>query len=311
MDPNKNIEDITLEKWLAGELSGEELTRFEASDAFKSYKAILDISENLELSSYDTENELTRLQESIANKKQGKVVTMSPLKKWSIAAGIALIIGMGSLWMTFNNTPTEVSYLTEQQEIKTIDLPDASTVSLNIASNLEYDGDNWQNNRIVKLSGEAYFKVEKGKKFSVQTNHGTIAVLGTEFNIRNRGDYTEVICYEGKVSVTDLAGNDVILTQKQGTRIEEGALNTNWKPVINDDADWKKGVSSFYDVPLKNVIEELENQYGIKVQYDFELPEQPYHTYFPHDNLENALQMVFTPKQLKYELTGNNVMLTQ
>ena len=61
---------------------------------------------------------------------------------------------------------------------------------------------NGQTKRDLTLEGEAYFKVQKGQTFSVNTTDGVVKVLGTHFNVKQRNNYFEVNCYEGLVSVT-------------------------------------------------------------------------------------------------------------
>ena len=41
----------------------------------------------------------------------------------------------------------------------------------------------------------------KGRKFTVNTTQGQVMVLGTQFNVENRGNFFEVSCYEGLVQV--------------------------------------------------------------------------------------------------------------
>ena len=46
----------------------------------------------------------------------------------------------------------------------------------------------WKNERSVNLDGEGFFKVAKGSKFDVETSAGTVSVVGTQFNVKNRKD---------------------------------------------------------------------------------------------------------------------------
>ena len=310
MKTGEEIEDDVLGRWLAGELSGKELQDFEASDVFHTYKAIADYSDNLIGPDYDIDAAYTNLQTAIKSKKQtGKVIKMSAIKKWSIAASIAILIGVGLTYFLTLNPITTVS--TAQGETKSILLPDNSKIDLNIASNIEYDKENWENNRSVDLNGEAYFKVSKGNRFVVNTNHGFVEVLGTEFNIRNRDNYTEVICYEGKVKVTDLQDKSVILIPGQNIRINNGILENDWSPIIGKDPEWKNGSSSFYEVNLITVINELENQYKLKVICDSTIYTRSFSGAFPHNSLDAALQLIFDPLELNYEIGADGSVIVE
>ena len=73
---------------------------------------------------------------------------------------------------------------------------------LNAKSLLAFNKKDWKQEREVELDGEAFFKVAKGSSFNVITKSGTVTVYGTQFNVKQRDNYFEVICYEGLVGVT-------------------------------------------------------------------------------------------------------------
>jgi ferric-dicitrate binding protein FerR (iron transport regulator) len=55
-------------------------------------------------------------------------------------------------------------------EMYAFSLPDQSQVLLNAGSQASFKSWDWSSNRAVSLQGEAYFKVAKGQKFTVETN---------------------------------------------------------------------------------------------------------------------------------------------
>ena len=73
---------------------------------------------------------------------------------------------------------------------------------------LKYASNKWDKKRRVRLEGEAFFKVAKGSTFTVDTKTGSVKVLGTQFNVKNRIGFFEVVCYEGLVGVTVSDYND-------------------------------------------------------------------------------------------------------
>lgn len=83
-------------------------------------------------------------------------------------------------------------------------LPDHSTVWINSDSRIEYP-EEFDNERIVKLNGEAFFKVtqEPSKPFRVETAALEVRVLGTEFNINARPESgrTVVTLHSGKIEI--------------------------------------------------------------------------------------------------------------
>ena len=105
-----------------------------------------------------------------------------------------------------------IHYTTAYGETKQLTLPDGTRVILNANSNLSYAND-WASGEVsrtrsVRLAGEAFFKVTKRQtptgspvKFVVNSRDLQIAVLGTEFNVNQRGQAVSVMLNEGKVQI--------------------------------------------------------------------------------------------------------------
>ena len=177
-----------------------------------------------------------------------------------------------------------------------VKLPDNSEVILNAKSILSYDENNWENNRNLNLDGEAFFKVEKGNKFTVNTDIGEVSVLGTQFNINTKASIFDVICYEGKVSVKT-KNQQRILTQGQAFKALE---NGNFEDffIKNSVPSWTENETSFYNSPLKKVIKSLEDQYQISIDDSAVDTSQRITGSFINNDLEIALQTVFVPLKI-------------
>ncbi|MBN2775257.1 MAG: FecR domain-containing protein, partial [Prolixibacteraceae bacterium] len=145
-----------------------------------------------------------------ANAKVDKKVRKLGIRQLSIAASIAILIGIGSFMRFYR-----VDYSTIAGEQLTVNLPDGSVVDLNGQSSVKYNPYWWKVNRTVKFEGEGYFEVEKGKYFSVVSNNGITTVLGTSFNIYSRDENYEVNCLTGKVQVEVLNGLKEIIYPNQ------------------------------------------------------------------------------------------------
>ena len=79
-------------------------------------------------------------------------------------------------------------------------LPDGSQVYMNHNSSISYQED--FNLRTVTLAGEAFFTVLPGESiFTVETAHGNIEVLGTEFNVKTTSDQVAVDVKKGLVEL--------------------------------------------------------------------------------------------------------------
>jgi len=77
----------------------------------------------------------------------------------------------------------------------TLTLSDGTRVYLNAESRLKYPVVFRGTERVVELSGEAYFKVSKDalRPFVVKMNGVNVRVLGTSFNVRSYADEGQVV----------------------------------------------------------------------------------------------------------------------
>jgi transmembrane sensor len=191
-------------------------------------------------------------------------------------------------------------------EKTTISLPDLSQVTLNADSKITYNEDSWPTNRSLNLKGEAYFKVAKGKTFDVITNSGIVTVVGTEFNVKARHDYFEVMCYEGIVKVTSdtitrqlLAGDTYRILNKKFSEDKTRDLAPQWT----------NNRSRFKAIPFAEVVEELQRQYNIKIAFKHTDTTRLFSGGFVHNNLENALLSITKPMNLTFEISSPNQVL--
>jgi len=137
-------------------------------------------------------------------------------RRWELAASVLLLIATSfGIWRVAENASFPTQHVANYGEWKTIELPDGSTVYLNANSTLQLS-DNWEsdNNRQVKLDGEAFFEVAKkpvtNAKFLVTTDDLTIEVLGTQFNVNTKYKNTEVFLEEGKIKLNLEKANTIM-----------------------------------------------------------------------------------------------------
>ncbi len=157
------------------------------------------------------------------------------------------------------------------------------------------------------LVSEAYFKVEKGSQFDVVTWLGKVSVLGTQFNVKQRVNYFEVICYEGLVSVS-YKGKEIKLPAGKTFKLIDGAVvEGETKDSVPSWAE--KNMSSFKSVPYSEVIKEFERQYNIKVETNSIDAEQLFTGSFTNNDEELALKSITLPLQLKFNKTNNTTIV--
>ncbi|MBO6607116.1 FecR family protein [Psychroserpens sp.] len=293
-----------LAQWLAGDISDEQLKSLVSSEEFTAYTKIRKGLETIEALDAPIDSSLEQIKARMAN-NGGVVRSLQPLR-WvvGVAASIIVLFGM----FTFLNNDT-VSFNTNFGEQQTIALLDGSEVILNAKSTLSYNEDEWTSNRSIELDGEAYFKVEKGSTFTVNTDNGSVTVLGTEFDVNAFKDYFEVTCYEGKVRVESL-NESFILVPGQTVRRINGDSANQWESTVGAPS-WINGESSFKSVPITYVIATLESQYDITINSEGIDDSIIYTGSFTHGDLDVALQTVFRSLDLNYiEKEKGNIYLS-
>ena len=296
------MQENYLAKWLNNELSEEELAEFKKSAEYSSYMRIIKTTDTIEAPEFDVDQAWNSLK-NVTEKQEVKVLPLHPFKSFlRIAAVIAVLLGGAYFYL---NTLDE-HYAAEFAQQNTVTLPDASEVRLNAGSDITFSEKNWDENRKLELNGEAYFKVAKGKKFTVATSEGEVSVLGTQFNVESRDGFFEVTCYEGLVSVSykDIdkklpAGNSFIV------------INGNIKESTDIkilEPSWIKNESSFTSIPLKFVLAEFERQFNIEVETENINMEQLFTGTFDNTDINLALESISTPSQIRYKLETDKVL---
>ena len=292
-----------IKKWLHDELTESELKDFEGTKEFQSLKKLSDRIQGFKAPDFDVEAELTRLKPNLST--EAKIIKMAWLKPLMAVAAV-FVIAAASFIVLFYSNPTEVQTLaTEKTEIY---LPDSSLVLVNAESKLSFEPKKWSDKRQVKLQGEAFFKVAKGAKFDVVTKSGVISVLGTQFNVKMREGYFEVVCFEGLVQV-QTKNEQVDLPANYSFRVLNGITNQGIQEEISSAPSWIQFESSFESVPFNFVIAEFEHQFGIKIETENVDKDKIFTGSFTHTDMMIAIEAITQPLNLSYKLAEDSLLI--
>lgn len=164
-------------------------------------------------------------------------------------------------------------------------LADGTKVWLNAASSLHFPTSFTGRERMVEVSGEAYFEVAQNASmpFIVKINDGQpepaeVLVLGTHFNVNA---YTD----EQAESTTLLEGavrmrrgeNGVILKPGQQAQLnKQGNFKTSDEVNIEEVMAWKNGYFQFEDANLETIMRQISRWYDLDVVFAKPLPDAVY-----------------------------------
>jgi len=227
------------------------------------------------------------------------------------ASGAAACVAMVYI-SGWQSSTEDVQLVNESQEASEQVLPDQSIVVLSPGARVLYNSKTYLTDRKIKLKGRAFFEVEKGSPFAVISDQGVVEVLGTSFDVNAVSQQYKVVCYTGKVKVS-YAQYKVTLTPGERTAFDE---NKEHKEQFDLPAslqpDWLSTYVSFENESLQNVIGEIENIYGVKVEIEPSLLIGVKHSgHVVKDDIEKALTSITWPHHLTFELEGEVVKIVQ
>jgi len=293
-------EKYQLAKWLAGEMTESELRAFQETAEYATYNQIAHYSGKLKTPFFD---EKKMYQNIITTKKSTpKVISFYQSKWFKIAAILIVFIGLTYVMKS------EISFTeyAENTQKTAFTLPDDSEIVLNAGSGINYKKWNWNNQRSLELEGEAFFKVAKGKTFDVQTDLGTVTVVGTQFNVKSRENRMEVSCFEGKVKVQNK--NQITYITKGERVIFENNTQTSGTFTASIPT-WLENQMHFESENLTAISAEMERQYGFKIAMKNVSLEQTFTGTIPSDDLDVALKIISKTFHLKATKENTTIIL--
>jgi hypothetical protein len=166
-------------------------------------------------------------------------------------------------------TPKYHELIVPQTNYFSFQLSDGTKVWVNANSRLSFPSRFVGAERKVKLlEGEAYFEVAKrpDQPCIVETTKANVKVLGTHFNVKNyHGNFAATLA-EGAVEVSH-DNNTLQLKPMQKAYLRYENLVVD-KADLTKELSWKNNVFYFKNDNLKNVMQQIEDWYGVKAKLD-------------------------------------------
>ena len=294
-------DDTFLARWVVNDLSSDELNEFQNSESYHQFNKINEASKLLKAPAYNKSGLFNKITKRSSQKeKSTKVVKLIPTWIYGTVASVALLLSV----FYFNNSSSNFS--TEYGEQLAVNLPDNSTVHLSPNTNLEFKEKGWNENRNLSLIGKAYFEVEKGKSFTVNTKQGNVTVLGTKFTVNSYNNFFEVQCFEGKVKVTSNKSETILIKGKAFRIYNSESENWNFS---KEAPSWLNGESDFNNTPLSEVIFSLTKQYNLKFNTSKIDINKRFTGSFTHKDVNIALKTVFAPLKISFKLAENSSVI--
>lgn len=247
--------------------------------------------------------------------------------KWlaSAVAAAAMILIVTKFFLVNNpdqiESPKVITVVSPYQQRKVVKLRDGSVIHLNSGSSIVYTQPFTGDNREITLAGEAFFDVAHDSlhPFIVKTGHIATRALGTSFNIKYRLNTKDisVALATGSVRIDQIQGkNSGIAKLIPGQELTYNVLNEDFQVKNYDSLDvfgWQKGILNFKRADLREVIEKLENWYGVVIELKGNIPgnknQWKYSGSYENQSLDNVLTGISFVKKFSYEIEGNKVIM--
>lgn len=363
------IMDDLLISYVIGEISEEERNKVETWIAennenrhyFEQLRDIYSIGRSLKSpSGFDAEKSLTRIksqyykiryndiQEKVALNKLKRRRTISIL---AAAASVMLLVSLGLNLRSWIGTPQSetnrniagnfneiVSPLGSRTQVT---LPDGSQVWLNAGSTLKYPMNFLDKDRMVVLSGEAFFDVTElpGRRFIVNTSEIAVRVWGTKFNVKAYPDELTIqtTLVEGSVSIQEFGdknnSKETYLVPNQTAvfyKHPDPAISSTRQadvPVSLPSAEipveihsevntilhtsWKDKNWHIEEESLKLLARELERRYNVKIRFaDESVMNHRFTGIIADETIEQILEFIRVSAPVNYEINNNEILLT-
>ncbi len=198
-----------------------------------------------------------------------------------------------------------------------IKLPDSSEIKLNKNTKLIYPEKFKDKQRLVRLEGEAFFKVkpDKEKPFIIETEFSRIKVVGTSFNVQayDTSDLVEVTVVSGIVELSGTSKNGEKIVLKKG---EKGIIEKSTgrpikeEKVEENDIFWATRTLIFKDTELYVATETISKAYGVEIKIlNDKIKHCKLTVVFPDASIEEIMEVLRITFDLSIEQSNNQYKL--
>lgn len=228
-----------------------------------------------------------------------------PYAASAVAAAFIVLILAAGLWLTgrFTQPHEWIEVQTALDETRVLELADGSRVTLNENSRLSYPADFTTDSRTVRLSGEAYFEVQKaeGKRFTVLAEGTSTEVIGTAFYLQAYPHQeVRIQVSEGKVAFASLENEEAVFLTPGEEAVMAKDHQVPHKQAIEDPnfQAWQSKKLQFSDTRLDQIVNRLEAHYDTSIAIgNKDLKNCRFTVSFQEAELEEVLEIL--------SLTGN------
>lgn len=210
-----------------------------------------------------------------------------------------------------DNAPSFNTIATPKGGQYQVSLPDGTRIWLNASSSLRYPTTFEAKERLVELTGEAYFEVatNKNQPFKVISAGQVVEVLGTQFNINAYSDehLIKTTLLEGSVQVY-LGEQSSLL--KPGQQAQAGRSLSRKYVDVQEAVAWKNGKTQFINADIKTVMRMISRWYDVEIDYEGEISSETFSGSVSRSkSITEVLDLLQLTGDIHFKIIGRRVVV--
>lgn len=193
-----------------------------------------------------------------------------------------------------------------------VTLADGTKVWLNAASSLKYPTAFTGAERVVELSGEAYFEVVHNSKqpFKVKTAGQIVQDIGTQFNVNSYPDEeaAATTLVEGSVKIYN-GGRQTLIAPGQQYVQKNGISEVKNDIDIDEVTAWKNGMFQFNNADIKTIMRQISRWYNVDVEYSGQVPGYTYHGRISRNSNASAVLKILELSGIDFTIERGKIIV--
>lgn len=194
-------------------------------------------------------------------------------------------------------------------------LSDGTEVILDAASSITFPVLFTGKQRVVRVTGQAYFKVvhNEHQPFEVLVKDQSIKDIGTEFNVNAYDDegVVKTTLLEGSVKVSKASAAVVLIPGQQSQVTDNSNMITVVKNAdVQSVVAWKNGLFQYNNASIQEVMRQVARWYNVDIQYEGTIPQREFSGKMQRNlNASQVLDLLsFT--RIHFKIEGKKIVVT-
>jgi len=194
-----------------------------------------------------------------------------------------------------------------------LELPDGTKVWLNAASSIHYPLSFKGKERLVKITGEAYFEVvhNSAQPFKVQVGNMEIEDIGTAFNVNAYADEpsTKTTLVEGSVKVSTGNNSKLLTPGQQAITQENNSVQVKKNVNVEEVISWKNGQMKFENEDLQTIMRQISRWYDVDITYQDNIPHKIFNGGISRKSNLSELLKILEFEGVNFTQKGRNIIV--